>query len=205
MDIVLASRNKKKVEELKTIIESAGLAGEDDQINILTPDMFSDCGDVEEDGITFEENAVKKARSYAECSGLTAIADASGLEVDALNGAPGIYSARFAGEPPDDTANLEKLLIEMKEVPGDKRNARFVCCIALSSGNNIKTFTGYVEGILGTEPRGDNGFGYDPVFYPEDHSRTFAEMKDDEKNSMSHRGRALKQLKEYLQVNKNLI
>lgn len=205
MDIVLASRNKKKVEELKTIIESAGLTGEDGPVNILTPDMFNECGDVEEDGITFEENATKKALYYAECSGLPAIADDSGLEVDTLNGAPGIYSARFAGEPVDDTANLEKLLTELQEVPPDKRKARFVCCIALASQNNIKTFSGYVEGRIGTEARGENGFGYDPVFYPEDHSRTFAEMKDNEKNSMSHRGRALKQLQEYLKDNKKLI
>lgn len=197
MDIVLASRNKKKVEEMREIIESAGISG-DESINILTPDSFSDCGDVEEDGVTFEENAVKKARYIHECSGLTAVADDSGIVVDALDGAPGVYSARYAGESADDSANLEKLLSELKGVPAEKRTARFVCCIAIADQKEVRTFLGTVEGMIGTERRGDNGFGYDPVFYPEGHSRTFAEMSNIEKHSMSHRGRALSELQRYL-------
>ncbi len=194
MDIILASRNKKKVEELKKILETCVM---DASVNIHTPDEFSQCGDVEEDGVTFEENAVKKAEYFSRCSGMTAVADDSGLEVDALNGAPGVLSARYAGESADDRANLEKLLYEMKDVPDGKRNARFVCCIALASHTGVKTFSGYVEGRIGMVPRGKRGFGYDPVFYPEGHNRTFAEMNDDEKNSMSHRGRALRELQKY--------
>lgn len=198
MDIVLASRNKKKIEELKKIIEDCGIAAPDSSINIFTPDDFAQCGDVEEDGVTFEQNAVKKAEYISKCTGLTAIADDSGLEVDELDGAPGVFSARYAGESSDDKANLEKVLDEMRNVPVDKRTARFVCCIALTTAGGIKTFSGYVEGRIGTEPRGDKGFGYDPVFYPEGHDRTFAEMSDDEKNSMSHRGRALRKLQDYI-------
>ncbi len=200
MDIVLASRNKKKIGELKHIIESSGIAG-DESINILTPDDFPACGEVEEDGITFEANAAKKARYIAECSGLISIADDSGIEVDALDGAPGVYSARYAGEDADDRANLEKMLHEMKDVPEENRQGRFVCCIALVSGGEVKTFMGYVEGVIGTEKRGENGFGYDPVFYPEGHSRTFAEMSNEEKHSMSHRGRALGELQKHLSSN----
>ncbi len=201
MDIVLASRNKKKIEEMRRIIETSGIAGGED-VNIATPDLFPACGEVEEDGVTFEANALKKARAVAECSGLPAIADDSGLEVDALDGAPGVYSARYAGESADDKANLEKVLVELKDVPSEKRGARFVCCIALSLRGEVKTFIGYVEGRIAMEPSGDNGFGYDPVFYPEGHDRTFAEMSDDEKNSMSHRGRALEALQSYLKENR---
>lgn len=198
MKIVLASRNRKKIKELKKIIEDCGIAAPASSVHILTPDDFPMCGDVEEDGVTFEQNAVKKAEHILKCSGLAAIADDSGLEVDALDGAPGVFSARYAGEPSDDLANLEKVLNDMKNVPDDKRTARFVCCIALATERGVKTFSGYVEGRIGTGPRGHNGFGYDPVFYPEGHDRTFAEMSDDEKNSMSHRGRALKKLQEYI-------
>lgn len=202
MDIVLASRNKKKVEELRKIIESGNITATDEPVHILTPEEFPECGEVEEDGATFEANAIKKAQHVAECSGLPAIADDSGLEVDALNGAPGIYSARYAGKQANDTNNLEKLLTEIREVPMGKRGARFVCCIALATKTGVKTFTGYVEGTIGTAPRGENGFGYDPVFYPEGHMKTFAELDDDEKNAISHRGRALRKLQQYLINNK---
>ncbi len=197
MNIVLATKNKKKIEEIKRIIGATGAA-----IRIYTLDDFPAWDDVEEDGDTFEENAVKKALSIAEKTGMTAVADDSGLEVDALQGAPGIFSARYAGDGADDTANLEKLLYEMKDVPDNQRTARFVCCIALAEGGNVQTFMGYAEGIIGTGPRGENGFGYDPVFAPEGHDRTFAEMSDDEKNSMSHRARALKELQRYLKEKK---
>lgn len=198
MDIVLASRNKKKVLELKNIIEACGFTGREADVNIHIPDEFPGCGEVEEDGATFEANAIKKAVYVFECSGMTAVADDSGLEVDALDGAPGVYSARYAGEVSDDWANLEKLLREMKDVPEARRGARFVCCIALADRSGIKTFMGRVEGRIGTEPRGQKGFGYDPVFFPEGHDRTFGEMSDEEKASMSHRGRALRSLQDYL-------
>ena len=194
MDIVLATKNRKKIEEIKKNCNVMGTAA-----RIYTLDDFPAFEDVVEDGETFEENAVKKAVQIAQSTGMTAVADDSGLEVDALDGAPGIYSARYAGEDADDNANLEKLLKEMKDVSAGKRGARFVCCIAISSKEEVKTFTGYVEGEIGTGCRGDNGFGYDPVFYPEGKKRTFAEMKDSEKNAMSHRGRALEKLQEYMQ------
>jgi len=198
MKLVLASRNKKKIRELRKIIEEGIIAEQDRSVDILTPDDFPQCGEVEEDGATFEANAIKKAAYLKQCSGLTSVADDSGIVVDALDGAPGVYSARYAGEPADDMANNRKLLHEMKDVPDENRTARFVCCIALADGDDIRTFTGYVEGKIGRENRGDNGFGYDPVFYPEGHDRTFAQMTDDEKNSMSHRGRALRKLQEYI-------
>lgn len=199
MDIILASRNKKKIEELKNIIQACGFSGKDASVNIRTPDEFPQCEEVEEDGATFEANAIKKAAYIFECSGMTAVADDSGLEVDALDGAPGVFSARYAGEVTDDWANLEKLLKEMKGVPDEKRGARFVCCIALATQGGVKTFMGRVEGRIGTGPRGEKGFGYDPVFFPEGHDRTFGEMSDEEKSSMSHRGRALRELQTYLQ------
>jgi XTP/dITP diphosphohydrolase len=198
MNIVLASRNKKKIEELRKIIEDSVILGADESVNILTPDEFPQCGDVEENGATFEENAIKKAEYIATCSGITAVADDSGLEVDALNGAPGVFSARYAGEYTDDRANLEKLLYEMKDIPQGKRIGRFICCIAIASQRCTKTFFGYVEGRIGLEPKGDKGFGYDPVFYPMGFDRTFAEMSEEEKNDISHRGRALMELLKYL-------
>lgn len=198
MDIILASRNKKKIRELKKIIEEGIASQEETTINILTPDDFPQCEEVEEDGDTFEANAIKKAVYVSKCSGLTAIADDSGIVVDALDGAPGVYSARYAGEDSDDMANNRKLLDELKDVPDEKRTGRFACCIALSTGDKVVAFMGHVEGKIGRENRGDNGFGYDPLFFPEGHDRTFAEMTADEKHSMSHRGRALQKLQEYL-------
>lgn len=197
MDIVLATRNRKKVEEIRRILGSAGIS-----LRIFTLDDFPSCGEVKEDGETFEANAIKKATHVAKCTGMTAIADDSGLEVDVLNGAPGVKSARYAGEPADDRANVRKLLEEMRNVPPEKRGARFVCCIAMASAEGVRTFFGYVKGRIGTEARGGGGFGYDPVFYPEGHDRTFAEMSEDEKNALSHRGRALKRLQEYLSKHK---
>jgi XTP/dITP diphosphohydrolase len=118
--------------------------------------------------------------------------------VDALDGAPGVYSARYAGDSADDRTNNDKLLHALKDIPQEKRGAQFVCCIALASGKDIRTFTGYVKGRIGTEPRGAGGFGYDPLFYPEGSDRTFAEMSDTEKNMISHRANALRELERYL-------
>ncbi len=193
MEIVLATKNRKKIEEIKKICETTGT-----DFKIYTLDDFPGCGDVEEDGETFEANAVKKAVYISKSTGMTALADDSGLEVDALNGAPGVFSARYAGPSADDRANLEKLLQEMRDVPPGERGARFVCCIAMASGDEVRTFFGYVEGVIGTEPRGENGFGYDPVFYPKGHDRSFAEMTESEKNALSHRGAALRELQKYL-------
>jgi XTP/dITP diphosphohydrolase len=200
MNIVLATKNKKKAEEIIKIIRDI-----DAPIRtVLTLDNFPECPDVKEDGTTFEENAVKKAEFVSAYAGLPALADDSGLEVDALNGAPGVYSARYAGDSADDTANLVKLLADMKEISYEKRSARFTCCIALAYKGTIRTFSGYVKGRIGTEPIGKHGFGYDPVFYPEGHDITFAEMNDQEKNALSHRGSALREFKKYLSQKKGM-
>ncbi len=193
MDIVLATKNRKKVEELGRILSVTGLS-----LKIHSLDEFPECADIVEDGATFEENAVRKAAEIAAQTGMTAIADDSGLEVDALDGAPGIYSARYAGENANDVANNRKLLDALKNVPEGRRGARFACCIALASAGEIITFMGYVEGAIGFDERGHNGFGYDPLFFPEGRDVTFAQMDDKEKNTISHRARALGKLQEYL-------
>ncbi len=192
MEIVLATRNKKKIEEIKRI--TAGLP-----ITILSLDNFPDCPETVEDRDTFEGNAVKKAVEVCQCTGKAALADDSGLEVDALNGAPGVYSARYAGGSGNDVKNYEKLLTELKNVPDEKRRAQFVCCMALAfPGGATKTFTGYAKGCIAHEPKGKTGFGYDPVFIPENKKNTFAEMTGEEKDSLSHRGKALEKLAEFL-------
>jgi len=190
MEIVLATRNKKKIEEIKRITEGM-------PVSIFTLDDFPGCPEVEEDGTTFEENAIKKAVTVAKFTGKPSLADDSGLEVYALKGAPGTLSARYAGEDADDKKNVEKLLKVMHSVK--ERKARFVCCIALAlNAYSVNTFFGYADGDIGMEPRGLNGFGYDPVFYPEGYSKTFAEMNDQEKDSLSHRGAALNSLQQYI-------
>jgi XTP/dITP diphosphohydrolase len=192
MEIVLATRNKKKIEEIKRI--TAGLP-----IAILSLDDYPACHEVEEDKDTFEGNAVKKAVEMTACTGKISLADDSGLEVDALNGAPGVYSARYAGEEGDAVKNCEKLLSELAAVPDGKRGAQFVCCMALAfPGGEAKTFFGSVRGRIGRVPKGNKGFGYDPVFFPEGCDKTFAEMPGDEKDGLSHRGRALKKLFDFL-------
>lgn len=192
MQIVIASRNKKKIEELKRILK--GLP-----IEILSVNDFPNLEEVVEDGNSFEENALKKARYVYQKTGLSALADDSGLEVEALGGRPGVFSARYAGENATDEDNVNKLLVEMKEVPDDKRNARFVCCIAfVSSKGEEKVFLGYAKGKITREPRGKLGFGYDPVFIPEGYKLTFAELLPEEKDRLSHRRKALDKLKKYL-------
>jgi XTP/dITP diphosphohydrolase len=193
MDVVLATKNRKKIEEMKMILGVMGTAP-----RVYTLDDFPAYQEVKEDGNTFEENAVKKAVYIYQSTGMTAIADDSGLEVEVLNKAPGVLSARYAGEFSDDRRNIEKLLEEMRGVPLNKRNSRFVCCIALACPDEVKTFNGYIQGTITREPRGEKGFGYDPVFIPEGHVRTFAEMDENEKNAISHRSMALKELQKYL-------
>ena len=195
VEIVIATRNKQKLEEVRRIAL-------DWAIPILSLDNFPDCPQVEEDGETFEANAVKKAASVARCSGKHALADDSGLEVDALGGAPGVLSSRYAGRDADDLKSIEKLLNAMRSVGAERRGGRFVCCLALASPAGVlKTFWGEVRGRIGTEPRGTSGFGYDPVFYPEGQHRTFAEMSAVEKDIISHRGKALRELGRYLRAN----
>jgi XTP/dITP diphosphohydrolase len=193
MTIVLATTNRKKIEEMKRIFEGYG-------ISFLALDSFPGCPDVIEDGKTFRENALKKALAIAKFTGYPAVADDSGLEVTALGGAPGVFSARYAGEGAKDEENVRKLLYEMRTFRDrSSRGARFVCCIAYATPEgNYRTFTGYVRGSIGTARKGFNGFGYDPVFYPEDQDRTFAEMTSSEKDLLSHRGKAMKKLYNYL-------
>lgn len=194
MEIVLATRNRKKIEEIIRITQ--GLA-----VTILTLDDFPGCPETEEDGKTFEENAIKKAVAVSKYTGKPALADDSGLEVYALHGAPGTLSARYAGERANDKNNVEKLLKEMSSFQGHDRKARFVCCMALAFPEGpINTFYGMSEGMIATEQRGEGGFGYDPVFYPEGYSRTFAEMSGERKDTLSHRGKALKEVQEYLRT-----
>ncbi|PKM82964.1 MAG: non-canonical purine NTP pyrophosphatase [Firmicutes bacterium HGW-Firmicutes-14] len=185
MKIVLATGNQGKVRELAEILG-------DLEVQVLSLKDFPEIGEIIEDGLTFEENAVKKAIAVMEATGLTALADDSGLEVDALDGAPGIYSARFAGEGKNDMDNNLKLLSLMKEVPDQKRTARFRCVIAISTPcGELYTSDGSCEGVIGHEVKGDKGFGYDPLFYLPEYGRTFAELDSDIKNRVSHRGRAL--------------
>lgn len=188
MKLVIATRNKHKLEEIRAIFNVPSL-------EIVSALDYPDVPDVVEDGTTFEANAMKKAVSLAKATGLWALADDSGLEVDALNGAPGIYSARYAGEPVSYPANNRKLLKELERV--SNRRARFRCVIALSSPDGkVKTVDGRCEGVIACEERGGTGFGYDPLFIPDGFSITFAEMDAAAKNSISHRGRALKKAQE---------
>jgi XTP/dITP diphosphohydrolase len=193
MNIVLATTNRKKVEEMKRMFA-------DYDISFVTLKSFPGCPEVAEDGKTFRANALKKALAVSKFTGHTAVADDSGLEVAALGGAPGVFSARYAGESASDSENVKKLLREMRPLKDNKRRqARFVCCIAFATPEGkYKTFTGYIKGIIGKGQKGFNGFGYDPVFYPEGHNKTFAEMTDQEKDQLSHRGRAMKKLYKYL-------
>ena len=196
MKIVLATRNKKKVEEIKRI--TAGLP-----VTILSLDDFPNCPETVEDRDTFEGNAEKKAVEVCRCTGKPSLADDSGLEVDALNGAPGVYSARYAPDAAsgNDPRNYEKLLNDLKDVPQEKRGAQFVCCLALAfPDGTVKTFFGRSRGRIGYEARGKKGFGYDPVFLPEGFDRTFAEMTPEEKDSLSHRGKALQKLAEFFRA-----
>lgn len=186
MEIVLASRNRRKAGELSDLL--AGLP-----VVIRTMDEFPHVAEVEEDGLTFRENAVKKAVHAASVTGLPALADDSGLEVDALGGAPGVRSARYAGETADDEANNAKLLAAMRGLPPGERSARFRCVIALARPDRTtETAEGSCEGIIGEAPRGAGGFGYDPLFFYPPLDRTFAELKPAAKNRVSHRGVALK-------------
>jgi XTP/dITP diphosphohydrolase len=182
--LLVASKNKKKIKELKEILEPAGM-------KVLTSDDIGELPDVEETGKTFEENAILKASEIARLTDNYVFADDSGLEVEALNNAPGIYSARYAGDGASDQDRIDKLLKELGS--SLNRNARFVCVIAISDKNgNAQTFRGEVYGRIIEKQRGCSGFGYDPVFVPNGYNETFAELSSEIKNKISHRGNALK-------------
>jgi len=154
---------------------------------------------VAETGASFTENALIKAAHYQALTGLTALADDSGLEVEALGGAPGVYSARYAGEGASDAARIARLLNEMKDLPDDQRTARFVCSLALVGSRVRRIFEGRCAGVIAGEPRGSGGFGYDPIFVDVELDRTFAELTREEKARRSHRGRALMAAREFLE------
>ena len=184
MKFVLASNNKKKIAELRSILSS--LLPECEVLSLKDAGIE---GDIEENGTTFEENSIIKASVPAKL-GYIGIADDSGLCVDALHGAPGVYSARYSGG--GDQANIDKLLRELDTVPEQQRTAKFVCVMsAVFPDGRIITARGEAHGVILRERRGDDGFGYDPVFYSTDLQKTFAEASPDEKNKVSHRGRAL--------------
>lgn len=187
--IVLASNNPGKVREINALLA-------DKQIEIAPQAQFG-VSEAEETGLSFVENALLKARHAAQHTGLPAIADDSGIEVDALNGAPGIYSARYAGKGASDQENLEKLLADLNAVPEEQRTARFQCLMVYMRHANDPTpiiCQGTWQGRILLTPRGNNGFGYDPIFFVPTHNCTSAELAADVKNALSHRGQALHKL-----------
>jgi len=190
--IVLATRNGHKVRELQTIL--ADLIADLD-LEIVGLGEFPDLADVVETGVTFAQNATLKAVTAAEATGLPALADDSGLAVNVLGGAPGVFSARWAGTHGQDRANLEVLLGQLNDVPDEQRSAAFVCVAALAMPNGTVVLRqGRMPGTLAREPRGDNGFGYDPILVVDGDSRTAAELSFEEKNAISHRGKAFRSL-----------
>ena len=191
-EILLATKNPGKAREMREI-----LAG--DTIRWRELATCDDFPEPEETGVTFLENAAIKAHYYSQQTGLWTIADDSGLEVDALNGAPGVYSARFAGESKDDQANNRLLVERLKGIPAERRTARFRCAVVLSDGQAVLAAAeGAVEGRIIDEPRGDNGFGYDPHFWVDRFGMTTAEMSPEQKHTISHRGTALRALRQKL-------
>lgn len=184
-------------------LAQGGRAGSNNQneIDVLSLDDVPDAPDVVEDGETYQENAVKKATALAEHTGYFALADDSGLEADALHGEPGIHSARYAGEHASDAARISKLLNALKDVSHSQRTARFKCAIALAAPTGkTQVVVGVCEGRLIRSPRGQQGFGYDPIFVPVGYDKTFAELGVDVKNRISHRAKALEKLKKHLQM-----
>jgi XTP/dITP diphosphohydrolase len=203
-EILVATTNPGKVRELRSMLGT--------QVAWKTLADFPDLGEVEEDGATFEENARKKATEYARATGHWTLADDSGLVVDALDGAPGVKSARFSGpfaawtdRKTIDRQNIAKLLKLLEGVPKERRTARFVCCLCLVDPNRVGAneysplqVRGTVEGVIIDKPLGDNGFGYDPVFFVPSLGRTVAQLPDEQKNAISHRGNAIRKLKPLL-------
>ncbi|MTI14955.1 XTP/dITP diphosphatase [Sansalvadorimonas verongulae] len=188
-EIVIATGNRGKLAEFQEMLAPLNMT--------VRPQSDFNTGNVEETGLTFVENAILKARHASRISGLPAIADDSGLEVDYLKGAPGIYSARFAGEDASDSDNIEKLLNEMKGVPAEKRTARFQCVLVFLRHADDPTpliCQGSWDGHILEETRGDNGFGYDPAFFVPETQCASAELKPEQKNQLSHRAKALKLL-----------
>jgi len=190
--LVLATHNAGKVAELRQILTTVDLGG---PVELLGMDAFPEVGDIVESGVTFAENALLKAHAVAEATQLPAIADDSGLAVDVLGGAPGVFSARWSGRHGDDRANLELLLAQLADVPDEHRGAHFACAaaLALPSGQEEVRF-GRMPGRVIRQARGTGGFGYDPIFVPDGGTRTSAELSPAQKHAISHRGKAFRDL-----------
>lgn len=193
--ILVATKNHGKMVEIRSIL---GI----DNFELIPSDMIRSYPDIPETGTTFEENAIIKARESFKLTGIPAMADDSGLVVDCLNGRPGIFSARYAGEEAADDDNTRKVLHEVMEFP-PPYTARYVCVMAFYDGNELITTQGECEGEIITEPRGSNGFGYDPVFVPAGYNETMAELDPEIKNRLSHRYKAIEKMKEALDLWKN--
>jgi XTP/dITP diphosphohydrolase len=191
--LLLATRNSDKINEIKQVLSHLPL-------KIISADDLKNLPEVVEDQPTLEGNAIKKATILSKSSGLLSLADDTGLQVDAMDGAPGVYSSRYAGERATYDDNVTKLLKEMQGVAENRRTARFRCVMALVDGNKTETVEGVCEGIILKEKRGDKGFGYDPVFYTPVYGKSFAEISLEEKNKISHRGIALDKIRTLLQT-----
>ncbi|QJX75309.1 XTP/dITP diphosphatase [Priestia megaterium] len=187
-EIIIATKNAGKVKDFETLFSPKGF-----KVKSLLD--FPEIEDVEETGVTFAENATLKAEAISSALNKPAIADDSGLAIDALNGEPGVYSARYAGENKDDNANIEKVLQKLNDVPFEKRTARFHCALAIAvPGKRTEIVEGTCEGHILEEKRGENGFGYDPIFFVEKWRCSMAELTKEQKNQISHRANALKRL-----------
>jgi XTP/dITP diphosphohydrolase len=193
-DFIIASKNKGKLKEFRQLMK-------DLPVRVRSLDEFPQVGEIEETGSSFSENAMIKAQAVFDATGCAVLADDSGLEVDALNGAPGIYSARYAGPQKDDAANNAKLLEALSHVADKDRGAQFHCCIAvIDKHGHHYTTEGIIRGRILHEPAGDNGFGYDPLFLVPELGKTTAQLSMDEKNGISHRGKAIAAMMEILRT-----
>ena len=193
MKLVLATRNQGKVREIGDILQDQS------GIELLSLRNYPDAPDVVEDGKTYDENAIKKASTLAEYTGHLTIADDSGLEVDALDGAPGVHSARYAGENASDQDRIAKLLNALQDIPDDRRSGRFICAVAIAEPlAKVQVVRGVCEGRIIHGSRGTSGFGYDPIFVPLNYAETFAELGDEIKNQISHRAKALEKASKML-------
>ncbi len=191
LQIVLATKNTGKLREIREILG-------DIPIEFLTLQSFPDAPDVEEDGHSYRENALKKATAIFNHTSMLTMAEDSGLEVEAIGNAPGIYSARFSGKDATSKKNIERLLSMMKDIPAERRTARFVCVLALVGMGIEQFFEGEVKGTIALHEMGESGFGYDPVFIPDGYENSFAELGKEVKNRISHRTAALRRFKEFM-------
>ena len=189
--LLVASRNAKKLRELRRVLDAAGVAG----IELVGLDEVPPFPEAPETGATFEENALAKARDGAAATGMPCVADDSGIEIDALNAMPGVLSARWSGTHGQDEANTALVLAQLSDTPDERRGAAFVsACALVIPGGTETVVRGEWRGVVGREPAGENGFGYDPVFVPEGDGRSAAQLSPEEKDAASHRGRALRKL-----------